>query len=111
MDNDEALHHAVAIAQAFIEGTLTPLQTGREIVRYVDPWRPLWGALGGADGPLSAFYVAEEYADRMHFLGADVERWHPNVSEQKRIELAEAEAKMAPSVLEACRTLIAYARS
>jgi hypothetical protein len=72
-------------------------------------WHPCWEALGGAHGPLSNFYVAEDLAEKVHFLGDDVERWHPDVRDEKRKELIEAEASMRAPVGEACRALIAYA--
>ncbi|HEY2049090.1 MAG TPA: hypothetical protein VGH03_07090 [Caulobacteraceae bacterium] len=108
MDHETALAEAVRLAQDCIEGRLTPLQTGREIVKYVDPWHPAWDALGGAHGPLAAFFVAQDRADRLQFLGDDVERWHPDVREERRKELAEAEATVRPNVLQACHTLIDY---
>jgi hypothetical protein len=108
MDHETALAEAVRVARACIEGRLTALQTGREIVTYINPWHPAWDALGGAHGPLAAFFVAQDRADRLHFLGDDVEQWHPDVREERRNELAEAEATATPGVLKACHALIDY---
>lgn len=108
MNPEAALAEAVILAHACIEGRVTALQTGLEIVRYIDPWHPAWKALGGAHGPLAAFFVAQDQAHRLHFLGDDVERWHPDVREERRKELAEAETAAAPEILKACRALIDY---
>lgn len=109
MDHVASLQLAVELAQDCIEGRITPLQTGRRITGYTNPWHPAWDALNGAHGPLSAFYTAGDEADRVKFLGDEVEKWHPDVGERKRAELAEAEEKMASSVLAACRALVEYA--
>jgi hypothetical protein len=77
VDDETALLEAAKIAVACVEGRLTPLQTGRAIVDDINPWQAAWDALGGADGKLSSFYAAMDKADELHFLGADVERWHP----------------------------------
>lgn len=111
MDQEKALAEAVRLAHACVEGRMTPLQTGREIVKYINPWHPAWNVLGGSEGPLAAFFVAQESADHVHFLGGDVERWHPDVREARRKALATAEAAAAPQVLRACRALIDYADS
>lgn len=108
MDHETALAEAVRLAHACIEGRLTALQTGRDMVACINPWHPAWDALGGANGPLSAFFVAQDCADRLHFLGDDVEKWHPDVREQRRMELAEAEAAATPEVLRACKALLDY---
>jgi hypothetical protein len=111
MDHEVTLAVAVRLAHACIEGRLTALHTAREMVTYINPWHPAWEALGGAHGPLAAFFVAQDQADRLHHLGDDVERWHPDVRDQRRKELAEAEAMATPNVLKACRALIDYAVS
>lgn len=108
MDHKAALAVAVGLAHACVEGRLTALQTAREMVRYINPWHPAWEALDGAHGPLAALFVAQDHADRLHFLGDDVERWHPDVRGQRRKELADAEATATPRVLKACQALIDY---
>jgi|SRR5580692_9922631 hypothetical protein len=109
MDDKLDLKKAVEIAEGCLEGRLTPLQTARSILGYVGVGHAAWDAMDGGYGPLSSFYVAADEADRCYFLGEDVERWHPDVRERKRAELAEAESKMAPIVQAACRALIEYA--
>lgn len=109
IDNRTALKKSVELAQAYIDGPLTPIEAGSAIIEYVNPWRPCWDALGGAHGALSALSLAQEHAHLLHFLGGDVERWHPNVRMAKHLELAETEAALTPRVDETCRALIAYA--
>ena len=109
MDDEAAFGAALELAEACVEGTLTALQTGRDIVAYINPWAPAWHALGGAEGPLSSFYLAMDEALRLHFLGDDIEQWPPDIRPGKRLEVAQAEAKLGPRVLEACRALIGYA--
>ena len=108
MDQETALAGAIRLAHACIEGRLTALQTGREMVALINPWHLAWDALGGAHGPLAAFFVAQDRAERLHFLGSDVERWHPDVREERRKELAEAEASATPDVVRACHALLDY---
>jgi len=108
MDHETTLAEAVRLAHACIEGELSALQTGREMVTYINSWHPVWDAMGGAHGPLAAFFVAQDCADRLHFLGENVERWHPDVREERQNELAEAEATATPEVLKACHALIDY---
>ncbi len=106
MDHETALAEAVRLAQACVQGRVTALQTGREMVAY---WHPAWDALGGANGPLAAFFVAQDKADQLHVLGDDVERWHPDVRKERRMELAEAETAATPEVPKACQALIGSA--
>ena len=102
MDNAEA----VKIAQSCLDGVTTPLVAGRSLCLLVGPPNPIWDEMGGAHGPLSSFYVAADEADRVYFLGSDVERWHPDVRERKRVELEEAEMSAAPRIRAACQALI-----
>ena len=111
MRTDARLDVAVAAANDFLAGCLTPLQTAVTMTRIGLVELPGWEALQGANGPLPAFYAAEDEADRLHFLGTDVERWHPDVREMKRAELAAAEAHWRAPVENACRALISYATS
>ena len=109
-EGDEiALRGAVAVAKAYIAGKGTPLQTGLSLLSYVDAWHPCWTALNGANGPLTALYEAKEEATRVHWLGDEVERWHLDVREQRRAELADAETRMAEPILQACKALVEYA--
>jgi hypothetical protein len=108
-DDETALREAVKTAKAFIAGRITPLETGRSIAALINPWHPCWDALDGANGPLSNVFVAQDDAHRVHWLGEDVELWHPNVREERRKELADAEARNREPVEEACRALIAHA--
>jgi hypothetical protein len=100
---------AVEIAQSCLDGETTALAASRSLSRLVGPPNPIWDEMGGAHGPLSAFYIAADEADRVYFLDQDIERWHPHVRERKRTELVEAEANATPHVREACRALIAHA--
>lgn len=100
---------AVVIAQSCLDGKTSALQAAQSICHLVGPPHPIWDEMGGPHGPLSAFYVAADAADRVYFLGKDVELWHPDVREQKQIELAEAETRATFVVQEACRALIKHA--
>ena len=102
MDNAKA----VKIAQSCLDGVTTPLAASRSLRLLLGPPNPIWDEMGGAHGPLSWFYVAADEADRVYFLSSDVERWHPEVRERKRVELENAEARAAPRVRAACQALI-----
>jgi hypothetical protein len=108
MDEGTALAEAVRLARACVKGRLSVLQTARDVVAYIDPWHPVWEALGGADGPLAALHMGQDVGDQCHFLEADVERWHPDVREVRREQLAKAEATAAPDILKACHALVEY---
>lgn len=75
----------------------------------VNPWRTWWQDLGGADGPLSQLYAADDEAMNLHWLGGEVERWHPNVRDVKRQELQDAEERWREPVEAACAALLSYA--
>ena len=100
---------AVEIAGAFLTGRLSPLQAASKLSRMDLPSQPCCAGTGGANGPLSAIYAAAEAADKCHFLGDDVERWHPHVREQKRFELTAVDAHWRGPIDHACRSLIEYA--
>lgn len=102
MDNAQA----VKIAQSCLNGETTPLAAGRCLSRLVGPPNPIWDEMGGAYEPLSSLYAAADAADRVYFLGQDIEHWHSDVRERKRAELEEAEATAAPGVRAACEALI-----
>lgn len=110
IEHAASLQKAAKIAQDCLDRRITPLQAARDLLRNVGIDHPAWHALGGGYGPLSALYVAADEADRLHWLGDDVERWHPSVREQKRAEVAAAEAAAMPDMHAACRALIEYAR-
>jgi hypothetical protein len=105
------MEQAVAVAQAFLSGDVSPLEAGSRMTRVGIAQLPCWSETGGAEGPFSAFYGASDAADECHFLGEDVERWHPDVRERKRTELAEAERQWRGPVDAACRALIACANA
>jgi hypothetical protein len=101
MDKALSLAQADEAARKCLAGLITPMQASRLLTTGFlepDPRNPMWSRFNGANGPLSGFYRAADEADRVYFLGEDVERWHPDVREQKRRELAEAEARMTPPV-------------
>jgi hypothetical protein len=102
MDNQRVIE----IAESCLDGKTSPLAAGRSLSVMVGPPNPIWDEMGGAHGPLSALYAAADQSDRVYFLGQDVERWHPDVQERKRVELEDAEALAAPSVRAACLALI-----
>ena len=104
----QRLQHAIECATSFLDGKATALQTGREITSSALVELPCWEALGGATGPLSALYSAADEADHQYFVGADVERWHSEVREQKRSALEAAEAKWRAQVERACHALLTY---
>jgi hypothetical protein len=114
MDKALSLAQADEAARKCLAGLITPMQASRLLTTGFlepDPRNPMWSRFNGANGPLSGFYRAADEADRVYFLGEDVERWHPDVREQKRRELAEAEARMTPPVYAACKALLEYAQS
>ena len=84
------------------------MQAAVQLLRHVDPWHPLWTATKGASGPLSALYAAADAADRLGFVGGDIEQWHPDVRERKLAELTEAEARLSCSIHGACRTILGH---
>jgi hypothetical protein len=109
MDEQAAFQEAVKLAQAFLNKEHSALETGRSMSGLGLVHLPCWDALGGAHGPLSYFYGADDDADKQHFLGNDVERWHPSVIESKRAALAEAEQYWEPLVQTACDALTKHA--
>lgn len=102
---------AANIASAVLEGRLRPLQAALRLVPHVDPAQPIWEANKGAHGPLAMIYAACDEADRIGFIGENIEAWHPDVRDQKQSELAEAEERLAEPIRIACRAIIAYASS
>lgn len=100
---------AANIASAMLEGRLRPLQAALRLAPYVDPALPIWAATSGAHGPLSMIYAACDEADRIGFIGDNLDAWHPDVRDQKQRELAEAEERLAEPIRVACRAIIAYA--
>jgi hypothetical protein len=67
-----------------------------------------WGG-GGAAGPLSTFYAADNDAMKLPWLGHEVERWAPLLRDDKRKEVQVVEAKWREPVNAACDALISYA--
>jgi hypothetical protein len=100
---------AAKIASAMLEGRLRPLQAALRIVRYVDPARSVWEDTKGAHGPLTAIYMACDEADRMGFIGENLDMWHPEVRDRKQSELAEVEARLDEPIRIACQAILTYA--
>jgi hypothetical protein len=92
MDDSHALKLALDTARAFQSGKYSPLGGG-----------------GGADGPLSTFYAADNDAMKLPWLGHEVERWAPLLRDDKRKEVQVVEAKWREPVNAACDALISYA--
>jgi hypothetical protein len=109
-DPEASLEKAVEIARESLAGRIAPLETGRLMAAYIDPWHPTWEALNGSFGPLAAFHVAADALHRLHFVGNDVKR-HAMAGEAKQRELAAAEATIRTRIHEACRALIEYAEA
>jgi hypothetical protein len=109
MDDTAALRLALDAARAFQAGELTPLETARRMTGIVNPWRYWWDDLGGAGGPLSDFYAADDEGMELPWIGTDVELWHPSLREAKRAELQQAEARWEQPISAACAALAAYA--
>jgi hypothetical protein len=109
MDEEWTFSEAVKLARAFLNKQRSALQTAVSITRLGLAHLSCWDALGGANGPLSALYGADDDADKQYFLGDDVEKWHPSVIEEKRAALADAELFWAADVRAACEALVAYA--
>lgn len=84
------------------------LQTAVSIRRLGLVDRLCWDALDAVHGPLSALYGADDGAQRQYFLGADVEKWHPSVIDQKRAALDEAAQVWKKSVRTSCEALRKY---
>ena len=106
---DRNLTYALQLAAAFLRDEETPLQAAQGIARCPLNELPCWNDLGGADGPLSALYGADDEADQHHFLGDKVEMWHPEVRERKRADLLAAEERWRKPVSEACLALVEWA--
>jgi hypothetical protein len=109
MDDRSALQLALDAARAFQRNERSPLETARIMTGIVDPWRAWWHDLGGAHGPLAQLYAAEDAAMELHWLGGEIERWHPDVREAKRRELQDAEDSWREPVAAACAALLRYA--
>ena len=99
---------AVAIATEYLRDGLSPLEAASRMRSTGVSSLPCWEGTGGPDGPLSSIYGAADEADERHFLGKDIERWHPEVREQRRTELAIAEERWRGPVDHACRALIEW---
>jgi hypothetical protein len=102
---------AAEIASAYIEGRLSLLQAAVQLRSFIEPSQPIWAYTKGANGPLTAIYVASDEADRIGFLGDNEELWHAEVLDQKRAELAKTERRLAASFGAACLAIIEYASS
>ena len=75
----------------------------------VNPWRCWWDNMGGADGPLSTFYAADDEGMKLPWLGNEVERWALSLRDDKRKEVQVAETKWLEPISTACDALIRYA--
>jgi hypothetical protein len=102
---------AVTIALEYLADRLSPLEAASRMGSLDIAWLPCWERTGGAQGPLLAFYEAADAAEKCHFLGEDVERWAPQVREQKRSELLSAEDQWREPIAHACRALLASSKS
>ena len=103
------LTDALQMAAAFLRGEGTPLELARRITRCSLSHLPCWNDPGGAKGPLSKLYEADDEADQRLFLGDKVEMWHSEVRERKRAELLDAEERWREPVDKACLALIQWA--
>jgi hypothetical protein len=108
MEDVIALNLAVDTAASFLRGEITPLETARKMTGIVNPWRFWWDDMGGADGPLSTFYAADEVGMNLPWIGKDVELWHQDVREKKRSELHAAELRWEQPIRTACEAVIQY---
>lgn len=109
MDDTAALNLALDAVRGFEAGDLTPLETARRMTGIVNPWGYWWDDLGGAYGPLSTFYAADDDGMKLPWIGADVELWAPTLREAKRSELRSAEARWQQPIAAACAALAQYA--
>ena len=109
MDEEWTFAEVIRLARAFLDQPRSALQTAVSITSLGLVHLPCWDALGGAHGPLSALYGADDDAEKQHFLGNDVEKWHPSLIEEKRVALADAERFWASGVWAGCDALVAYA--
>lgn len=109
MEDTAALRLALVAVRAFQAGELSPLETARRMTGIVNPWRYWWDDLGGAHGPLSSFYAADDEGMKLPWIGTEVELWHPSLREAKRSELQSAEARWQQPISEVCAALVQYA--
>ena len=109
MDDQAALRAAVEAARALLAEERTPLETAREMTGIINAWRYWWDEMGGAEGPLSTFYDADNDGSNLPWLQDKIHLWHESVQEAKRAELEIAEAQWRQPVQAACEAIIAYA--
>jgi hypothetical protein len=109
MDDTAALRLALVTVRAFQAGELSPLATARRMTGIVNPRRYWWDELGGAHGPLSSFYAADDAGMKLPWIGLDVELWHPSLRETKRAQLQSMEAQWQQPISAACAALSEYA--
>ena len=102
-----------ALAASYLAGEIQPLQAALKILGAYSPIteHPVWEATGGAHGPLSGLYAAADEVDRIGYIGADPEWWHPNVRTAKAADLAETQQRMQPRIQAACEAIIKHDRA